>query len=208
MHCTDCGEELDDDAAFCPNCGASVESAAGESSSGANTTESGTRASGTATAAEPRERVSDTSSSGISDWSTSRLATMGGGLVAGGSLFMPWVSAIQGGYSANGMSTEFAPLVMAGVAVTLAGAFVNWGRGWGWLSMLLTGVAGVSLAAVAVFFQSYVSETITYGVVRIDGQRVPVAALEPGAGVQLAIVAGAVIALASLAGLVGSFTRS
>lgn len=208
MHCTECGEELDDDAAFCPNCGTAVEATTAEKSSSANTTESGTQGGGTAHAGGRAEPVRESSSSGISDWSTTRLATLGGGLLAGASLFMPWVAAIRDGFSANGMATEFAPIVMAGVAVTLVGAFVSWGRGWGRLSMVFTGLGGLGIAGIAVFFQSYVSETLTYGVVRVDGQRLPVAALEPATGVQLAILAGAVIAVASLAGLLGSFTSS
>jgi hypothetical protein len=141
-----------------------------------------------------------------SGWATSRMVAAGGGVLAGVSLFLPWVTAVAGDFSANGMATEFGTLVMAGAVAAVAGAVVNWGRGWGWLSMLFTGLSGLAVASAATLFQAIVSETDTISMVEINGNRIPIAAVEPATGVQVAIIAGALVALAALAGIVGSLT--
>ncbi|MFC3478180.1 zinc ribbon domain-containing protein [Halobacterium litoreum] len=191
MYCTDCGAAVGDDAAFCTECGAAVDGAAGQDSAG--------------TAERNPQRDGRETDSG---WATSRLLAAGGGALAGVSLFLPWVTAVRGSFSADGMATEFAPVLMAGVAAALVFAGVSWGRGWGWLSMILTGLAGAGIAAVAFVFRATISETTTYGFVQINGNEVPIAAVEPATGVQVALAAGALVTLASLAGIAGSLTGS
>lgn len=224
MYCPDCGSEISETAAFCPDCGVDIDDVTSTTQPDGTTTEPAqsttnhgeTHATQQARPSQPADapttqqaQVSVTSSeSGLSSWPLSRLATLGGGGLAGVSLFLPWVQAIRGGYSANGMSTEFGSVVMLGVVLILLCAWVNWGRGWGRLSMLIAGVSGAGIAGVAYFFQSLVSETYTYGTMMIDGRQIPVAALEPATGVQLALLAGGVIVLSAVLGLFGSFTSS
>lgn len=226
MYCPDCGSEISDDAAFCPECGIDVDAELGRDRDPAETSEPRTESTSQQPVAESTQqptsgqqpepqapqqqppRNPQTQEWGVGSWAPTRMATVGAGLVAGLSLFLPWVTAIQGEFSANGMATEFGTFVMLGAAVSVIGASANWGRGWGRLSMLLTGLAGVGIASIAYLIRAILSETYTYGTIIIDGRRLPIAALEPASGVQIALLTGAVVAVASLGGLLGSFTSN
>lgn len=105
------------------------------------------------------------------------------------------------------MATVFGPVVAIAAAVAVLAAVSNWGRGWGWLSMILTGLAGVAVAGTGWFAQTYLSETTTLNTVEVEGRNVPVAAVEPGGGVEMAMLAGGVIAVAALAGIVGTLAN-
>jgi len=108
---------------------------------------------------------------------------------------------------ADAMATLFGPVVLIAAAVAVLATIANWGRGWGWLSMILTGVAGVAVAGTGAFAQSYLSETTTLNTVEVDGRDIPVAAVEPGGGVEMAMLAGGVLVVAALAGIVGTLVN-
>jgi len=136
-----------------------------------------------------------------------RLGAVGGGLLAGFTVTLPWVEAELGGMDADAMATLFGPVVLIAAAVAVLATIANWGRGWGWLSMILTGVAGVAVAGTGAFAQSYLSETTTLNTVEVDGRDIPVAAVEPGGGVEMAMLAGGVLVVAALAGIVGTLVN-
>jgi len=140
----------------------------------------------------------------IDSWGVTRLAAVGGGLVAGFTVTMPWVQSKVGGVDADAMSTIFGPAVALAAVVAIIAALANWGRGWGWLSMVLTTLSGAAIAGTALFAQSILSEDDMVSTVEVDGTDIPLAAVEPGGGVEMAMLAGGVVALASLAGIVGA----
>jgi len=143
----------------------------------------------------------------LDTWGVTRIGAIGGGLLAGYSVTQPWVEAEVSGLSADAMATLFGPVVAIAAVVAILAAMANWGRSWGWLSMILTGLGGIAVAGTGAFAQTYLSETTTLNTVEVDGQDIPVAAVEPGGGVELAILAGAVVAVAALAGIVGALVN-
>jgi hypothetical protein len=142
---------------------------------------------------------------GISNWSSSRLLTIGGGILAGISLFLPWVVSIDGSQSWNGMATEFSTLVLIPVLLVVLLPAGSWGRGWGRLSALVTLVIGGVMAAGGFVVRAGVSETVTTGTVELDGRTIPMAVVEGGVGLDVFMLAGVLVLIASLGGLVGSF---
>jgi len=105
------------------------------------------------------------------------------------------------------MATLFGPVVALAAAVAVLASISNWGRGWGWLSMILSGIAGLAVAGTGAFARTYLSETTTLNTIEVEGRDVPVAAVEPGGGVELAILAGVVVTVAALAGIVGALAN-
>jgi hypothetical protein len=142
---------------------------------------------------------------GISNWSSSRLLAIGGGILAGVSLFLPWVVSIEGSQSWNGMATEFSTFVMVPVLLAVLFPAASWGRGWGRLSALVTLVIGGVMAAGGFVIRTGLSETLTTGTIELDGQVIPMAVVEGGVGLDVFMLAGVLILIASLGGLVGSF---
>lgn len=208
MYCPECGTQLPTDATYCTECGTEIQTHTTEekTQSAPATDDTAPRSN---TTAQPQSSPPNQTTPGIvQSWSSSRLIAGIGGSLAAVSLFLPWVSAIRGGFSANGMATQFSPILIGGIALTLIVVATTWGRGWGRLGMLLTAAAGVTIAGTGLLIQSYVSKTYTLATIKINGRKLPAAALEPATGTQLAIIAGAVITLAALGGLLGSFTSS
>lgn len=140
------------------------------------------------------------------NWSMTRLATLGGGVLGGVGLMMPWVVSIQGNTSWNGLSTELTPFAVAGLAVALLLPALSWGKGWGRLSALLSGAAGVGMVALSVFLQNTLSSRNPIGYIEVDGNRAPLTLVEAGGGLEMFMLAGALVALGSLAGLIASFS--
>lgn len=207
MYCPECGTELSADTSYCTECGAAVNT--DTTSTTQHPDDDTTNTSPNPDSQHAADQSPRRTNQGITQsWSSSRLLTGLGGGLAAVSVFLPWVSAIRGGFSANGMATEFSPFLIGGIVLTFLIVGTTWGRGWGRLGMLLTAGAGVAIAGTGLVIQTYVSKTMTLATIKINGRELPAAALEPATGTQLAIIAGAMITLASLGGLLGSFTSS
>lgn len=208
MYCSDCGKEIDDgqSVSFCPNCGNAIDQQE------ASSAESNTPTNPTARESEPSETTtgqkrSQTLSDRIVALGITRIITFAGGGLVLVSAFLPWVTAITGGqFSANATETRFGTIILiAGVAI-LGLSAVRWGRGIGWITMLLAGIAGAGVAYIGLAAQVSLSATRTIGTVSVRGEEVPLAAVDPGVGVTVAVVAGGLVVVGSLFGIIGSFT--
>jgi len=134
-----------------------------------------------------------------------RFVAVGGGLLAGASLFMPWAVATQDIHSWDGMATEMSTVILIGVFVTVVFPAVSWGGGWGRLSTLTTGVAGLALGFLGFVTRDTLNESVATGHMKLDGQEIPIAALESGSGLDVLLLASVLIVLGSVAGLLFSF---
>ncbi|MHB9286458.1 hypothetical protein ACKVMT_05400 [Halobacteriales archaeon Cl-PHB] len=106
------------------------------------------------------------------------------------------------------MDTEIGSIVMIAAAVALVPPLLAWGSGFGWLTMLLSGLGGGAVGYLAVVTQSLISRTVSFGTMTIKGQDVPVAALDPGTGILVAIAGGGIVILAAVGGILGTLTGS
>lgn len=113
----------------------------------------------------------------------------------------------MGGQSWDAMATPFGAPAALLALLGLAFAALSWGRGWGWLTMLLSGLAGVGVTGLAALVRLAVAEDDTLGTIELEGTDVPVAAVEPGFGVTLTALAGVVLALAAAAGIVSTLVN-
>jgi hypothetical protein len=160
-------------------------------------------------AAGAQSGTSQTLSDRIASLGITRVATLAAGILLLIAAFLPWVTAVTGGQlSANATETEFGtPVLIAGGAV-LGCSAVRWGRGFGWITMLLSGVAGAGAVYISVAAQQVLSATQTapFQAVIVRGSRVPIGAVEPGVGVVVTIAAGSLAVVGSLFGIIGSFT--
>jgi hypothetical protein len=138
--------------------------------------------------------------------SVTRLATVGGGVLGGASLMQPWVVSIDGSMSWDALATEMGTVAAAGVALVVVLPILAWGDGWSRLSSLVTGVAGLGMGYLGIAMQGSLAAQATLGYVKVEGNRVPVGAVEAGSGLELFVIAGGLVVLASLAGLLASFT--
>jgi hypothetical protein len=103
------------------------------------------------------------------------------------------------------MATEFSTFVMVPVLLAVLFPAASWGRGWGRLSALVTLVIGGVMAAGGFVIRTGLSETLTTGTIELDGQVIPMAVVEGGVGLDVFMLAGVLILIASFGGLVGSF---
>lgn len=210
MYCPSCGDEQSADASYCMECGADLSASPEAFDSGQQTNPgdgSGAPPDGAvATSTERQATSAEVSTS--TGWTTSRKVAVGGAVIAGLSVFLPWVEAVTGGVSASGMSTEIGPVAIVAAIIALIPALLTWGRGFGWLSMIITGLAGVGIAGVSLLVMSLTSETATIGRMSVEGQLVPLAALQPAVGIYVTVLGGAVITLAALGGIAGTLTSS
>jgi hypothetical protein len=201
MYCQECGQELADGADFCRECGTAV----------ATGTDGGTP-----TQTGPQEQASvDVSESEGTGWPLTRKLAGLAGAVAIVSLFLSWyteASAQVGGrrvsagsFSANALSLEITPIVLAATGVAVLFMLLSWGRGWGRLTMLLSAVGGAGMVYIDVAALSILDASYTFATVTVRGQEIPAAALDPGIGLFVHAAAGAGFVLFGLAGLVGSF---
>jgi hypothetical protein len=143
--------------------------------------------------------------SGLSNWSSSRLLAIGGGILAGVSLFLPWVVSIEGSQSWNGMALEISVLVLIPVLLGVLLPALSWGNGLGRLSALVTLVLGGLIVAGGFFLRTMLAETVTTGTIEIDGQTIPIAVVESAVGLDVFMLAGVLVAIGGLGGLFGSF---
>ncbi|WP_436936307.1 hypothetical protein [Halovenus marina] len=144
---------------------------------------------------------------GISNWSSSRLLALGGGVLAGVSLFLPWVVSIEGSQSWNGMALEISVLVLIPVLLGVLLPALSWGTGLGRLSALVTLILGGLMVAGGFFLRTMLAETVTTGTIEIDGQTIPIAVVESAVGLDVFMLAGVLVAIGGLGGLFGSFQK-
>ena len=221
MYCPDCGEEIKDSAEYCMHCGAAI-SAEFEGTDDASQTEGATETSESApesseqttqpteSASEPSESASEPTS-----WPITRKLAGVAAVAALGALILPWYtetstevggqSVSAGSFSANALAIEISPIVLAATGGAILFMLLAWGRGWGRLTMLLSAIGGGAMVYVDLAAISIVGATYTIGTVTVNGQQIPVAALEPGIGLFVHVIAGAGFVLFGLAGIVGSF---
>lgn len=161
--------------------------------------------------ARAQSGTSQTLSDRIASLGITRIATLAAGILLLIAAFLPWVTAVTGGQiSANATETEFGtPVLIAGGAV-LGFSAVRWGRGIGWITMLLSGAAGAGAVYISVLTHIALSATQTapFQFVIVRGSRVPIGVVEPGVGVVVTIAAGSLAVVGSLFGIIGSFTNS
>lgn len=229
MYCRHCGAEISDEAAYCPECGQDIQAPDEENGSQSQTpgsqptgrqqaSEAGqTRqdapqqpAGGTRTdppqQSQPRQQAAHGQPQTTEqNRSTTRLLAIGGAGLALIALFLPWVSAQAGGFSGSGMELQVMPIAAGAVAVAGIPPILGWGDGWGRLSSLISGIGGVAVGGFGIFMMTALGRTVTVGTVTVRGQDIPIAAVEPGTGIFVFVIAGAVILLTAIAGLIASF---
>jgi len=133
-----------------------------------------------------------------------KFATVGGGLIAGISLLLPWAVAIQDVHSWNGLETEFSFLVIIGAIIAVALPFAAWDGNGGRLAAIVTGLVGAGLAALSLFLRDMINETVAFGHMELDGHEIPIAAIESGSGVDVLFLGGAIVVVGSLGAIISS----
>lgn len=211
MYCPSCGVEQSEEASYCSECGAELsaspkqfesnEATNGGTATASGATGGGTQQTGGQQATTGAAGAANSTSSGWATWR--KIAAVSGGAAAV-SLFLPWVEAVAGGITANGISTEIGVVILVAAIVGAVPPLLSWGRGWGWLSMIISGLAGLGVAGLAFFTMAYTSETVSTARIVIDGQAVPVAAVEPTVGIYVAIAGGLGLLVSAIAGIVAT----
>jgi|GEM_PF-3735652 len=206
MYCRECGAEIPspENSEYCPQCG---EPLAEPSEDDGRTAETNTEHDGAdgRESTPPPDTASATQSSS-SRWRRTQLLAVGGGVLAGISAFLPWVTARTGGQSVDALATPFGTPLLAAAAIVTFLSVATWGRGFGWLTMLLAGLGGAGITYVSVVVQSTLSSTYAMGTIQVHGNDVSVAAVSPGVGVTVTIVAGLVVVAGALLGILTSLT--
>jgi hypothetical protein len=207
MECQQCGVPADEDDRYCSACGAEL------------TAHSVTEDS-TATGIEDdvSEGYADNSGlinifyhffgSSVSGWSTSRKVTFVGGLLAAVSLVLPFVRSVDGEIAAFGIQLmpEGGPIPFAVYALLpVVATYRAWGRGWGWVSMLVTVVVSFVLYIFGV--SPFVADTdILRGFHLVSGGTVQVISPSYGVGLYLLGPASILLMLGSAAGILGAMS--
>lgn len=221
MYCPDCGEEIDESAEYCIHCGTAITAepdstdASSQSEGATETSEPTADANRSATDANESPTATTESATETTSWPITRKLAGVAGAVSLGALLLPWYteasaevagqSVSAGSFSANALAIEISPLVLAATGGAILFMLLAWGRGWGWLTMLLSAIGGGAMVYIDLAAISIVGSTYTIGTVTVNGQQIPAAALEPGIGLFAHAIAGAGFVLFGLAGIVGSF---
>ncbi len=160
-------------------------------------------------AAGAQSGTSQTLSDRIASLGITRIATLAAGiLLLIAATFLPWVTG-DGQLSASATETEFGDTLLIAGGAVLGFSAVRWGRGIGWITMFLSGVAGAGAVVISILALQTLSttEAVRFQVVIVRGSRVPISAVEPGVGVFAAIVAGGLAVVGSLFGIIDSLTN-